>query len=141
MSRRGAGRRQHSASAKAKPGPAGQKPDDVRSSWLQGLARRWTTFVGTVVAGLVTWVVSMLVGMQPVPGTVPFFMLVHDRPLQVLLVGGILLVLTAAAWVIAHQPDSRVAMPAKRSVEHHFGAVRLPLLAMTTGTATLSTFA
>lgn len=94
--------------------------------------------VGTIATGLVTWVVALLVGMQPLPGTVPFFNLVHDRPLAVLGVGTTVLAITVAAWWIAHRPVAGSGKPAPGRARHHQRGSSPALVAMA-GLSTVST--
>ncbi|MDQ6900663.1 MAG: hypothetical protein M3072_14355 [Candidatus Dormibacteraeota bacterium] len=91
-----------------------------------------------------TWIVSILVGMQPLPGTVPFFNLVHDHPVTILLAGAVIFAITAAAWILAHQSDAASTQRSSAKATHHDGwfrtlAVRSRLLALTTALSTLTT--
>ena len=108
-------------------------------AWLGDLSRRWTSLVGTVAGALLTWIVGTLAGVQPIPGTVPIFNLVHDRPAAVLLVGSVVFFLTVAAWFAAHQPEGSPPRTTLGSRWYQVRPVHPTLVAGVIAVATLST--
>lgn len=95
--------------------------------------------MGTLSGLLLTWVVSMSVGMQPVPGTVPLFNLVRDRPPAALVAGAVVFLVTIAAVLVVHEPEDRAGQRGRRDRWPSVGHAPPVAVAALVTVATLST--
>jgi hypothetical protein len=127
----GTRRAEHRTSARLKA-EAQARP---RPGLVRDLAALWTRVAGGIATTLLTWVVGILAGMQPLPGTVPFVNLVRQHEIPVLGAATVVFVLTFVAWAASRKPASE-AVDAASS-----GARSGALLPIAVGVATFSTVA
>ena len=100
-----AGRGRHSKRGSRQRSQGGEAPGNPRQpkpSLLRDGAKRWTTVVGTLATGLLTWGVAVLTGGQPLPGRVPILEFLRNQPILAGTVTALVVATTAAAWLIAH---------------------------------------
>lgn len=144
MARRTKGRSQHRrAAGSVGAGPRVHVAEHGRATLAREIARLWTTFVGGISTALLSWMVAMLIGMQPVPGTVPIFNLVSVHPALVSAAAVVVFVITATAWLVARMPPAAETRQSDRrgaGTESGLLASRR-LLAASTLSATFSTVA
>ncbi len=124
------------ASSQRATAPAADKPAEHSTS-LHRLIKGWLSGLAGVAGAVQLSIISILLGLQPLPRDVPLFSLVRAHPLAALAVGLTLLLFVAIALVVVYRPER-----ARRAREGSAGSPEeryVKLLAFTTALATAST--
>lgn len=134
------------ATAKSRGSRTSRSVESRHHPILYAAATRWVTGLTGLTGSLFASAVYILVGQQSPPQTIPVFDFVRRYPVPSFLVVAGLLLLTIAALLLVHAQPNVAAMPgSSRSRQYSPLPSRkswyLPLLAATTGTATVSTLA